>query len=168
LLFTHHKTTDGTPQPYGYGFMMADLQGQVTQEHSGGIEGFTNYIIRLPARQVYVAVLSNNDAADTYSLAVKMAAIAIDQPFEPVAAQLSEAQLKSVPGTYQFDDEAKRIISIEKGDVFSERVGGAKLRLIPTKEGKFYIENDFNYFTFSQGKALYQMRGMPGIAGKKL
>jgi CubicO group peptidase (beta-lactamase class C family) len=168
LLFTKHKTTDGTPQPYGYGFMMADLQGLATQEHSGGIEGFTNYIIRIPARQVYVAVLSNNEAADTYSLAVKMAAIAIDQPFEPEAVQLSKTQISAISGTYQFEDEAQRIISIEKGNVFSERVGGAKLRLIPTKEGKFYIENDFNYFTFSQGKALYQMRGMPAIAGKKL
>ena len=102
--FVRHKALDGTPQPYGYGWMMADLAGQATQEHSGGIEGFSSYAIRIPSQQVYVAVLANSSNFDSYTLAVKLAAIAIGKPLEPDPITLPAATLTAITGNYRFDD----------------------------------------------------------------
>lgn len=168
--FVRHKALDGTPQPYGYGWMMADLQDVPSQEHSGGIEGFSSYIIRIPSEQVYVTVLANSAEADTYSLAVKLAAIAIGKPFEPKAIALTPTRLKVLAGSYQLADGAVHHIRQQGNELVYQAPDMPQMTLIPTAEGKFYLQGDFTYLTFNPAGTELQlmMRGFPRQDGKKV
>jgi CubicO group peptidase (beta-lactamase class C family) len=168
--FVRHQTLDGTPQPYGYGWMMADWETVPTQEHSGGIEGFSSYIIRIPSEQVYVTVLANSAEADTYSLALKLAAIAIGKPFEPEAIKLSPQRLQSLSGSYQFADGAVHHIRQQGNTLVYQAPDMPQITLIPTAEGRFYLQGDFTYLSFNPAGTELQlvMRGLPLQKGKKV
>lgn len=168
--FVRHQTLDGTPQPYGYGWMMADLQDVPSQEHSGGIEGFSSYIIRIPSEQVYVTVLANSAEADTYSLAVKLAAIAIGKPFEPKAIGLTPSRLQQLAGSYQLTDGSVHHIRQQGNELVYQAPDMPQMTLIPTAEGKFYLQGDFTYLTFNPAGTQMQlmMRGFPQQDGKKV
>jgi len=168
--FVRHQTLDGTPQPYGYGWMMADWEKVPTQEHSGGIEGFSSYIIRIPSEQVYVTVLANSAEADTYSLALKLAAIAIGKPFEPEAIKLSPQRLQSLSGSYQFADGTVHHIRQQGSELVYQAPEMPQVTLIPTAEGRFYLQGDFTYLSFNPAGTELQlvMRGFPLQKGKKV
>lgn len=168
--FVRHKSLDGTPQPYGYGWMMADWETVPTQEHSGGIEGFSSYIIRIPSEQVYVTVLANSAEADTYSLALKLAAIALGKPFEPKAITLNTPRLETLSGSYQFADGSVHHIRQQGNELVYQAPEMPQVTLIPTAEGRFYLQGDFTYLTFNPAGTELQlvMRGFPLQAGKKV
>lgn len=168
--FVRHKSQDGTPQPYGYGWMMADWETVPTQEHSGGIEGFSSYIIRIPSEQVYVTVLANSAEADTYSLALKLAAIAIGKPFEPKAIALKPQRLKVLSGSYQLADGAVHHIRQQGDTLVYQAPEMPQVTLIPTAEGRFYLQGDFTYLSFNPAGTQMQlnMRGFPAQAGEKV
>jgi CubicO group peptidase (beta-lactamase class C family) len=154
--FIKHPASNGQPQPYGYGWMMADLAGQATQEHSGGIEGFSSYAIRIPSQQVYVAVLANSGSFDSYTLAVKLAAIAIGKPLEPDPIELPAATLTAITGNYRFDDGTERRITLEQGQLVCQTKEGARQLLTPSSDGKLYLSDDISYLKLGpvrQGKA---------------
>lgn len=171
--FIQHPNTEGQPQPYGYGWMMADLEQLPTQEHSGGIEGFSSYIIRIPAEQVYVVVLANSSYFDSYTLAVKLAAIAIGKPIEPKAIVLSTQTKQAIVGNYSFDDGTERHISLQQGELVCQTLEGPTQKLIPTADGKLYLEDDISYLTLGKvnaGKAELALviRGFGTFPAKRL
>ena len=51
--------TDGTEQPYGFGWIVSQVQGHASVEHSGFINGFNAYVLRVPAEGLFVAILTN-------------------------------------------------------------------------------------------------------------
>jgi CubicO group peptidase (beta-lactamase class C family) len=168
--FVQHKAANGAPQPYGYGWMMADLQDIPSQEHSGGIEGFSSYIIRIPSQQVYVTVLANSAEADTYSLAVKLAAIAVGKPYEPKAIALSEARANALVGHYKMADGSVHQIQRKGTELTYQAPEMPLFNLIPTKDGRFYVQGDFTYLTFNPAATEMQvaMRGYPLQAAQKV
>ncbi|MEO5734714.1 MAG: serine hydrolase domain-containing protein [Rubrivivax sp.] len=50
---------DGTTSPYGYGWFIEQRNGERVLQHAGETAGFTSAYLRLPGRQVAVAVFSN-------------------------------------------------------------------------------------------------------------
>lgn len=47
---------------YAYGWGVGPVNGRLAQSHTGGIDGFSSYIIRVPADNAVVVVLLNNTA----------------------------------------------------------------------------------------------------------
>lgn len=171
--FVKHPGTDGKPLPYGYGWMSADLANFETHEHSGGIDGFSSYIIRVPAQQVYVAVLANSSYFDSYTMAVKLAAIAVGEPMEAKPVTLPQATLWAITGNFSFDDGTERLITLEHGVLISQTKDGARQQLTPSADGKLYLEDDTSYLTLgniSQGKAELALviRGFGTFPAKRL
>lgn len=150
--FVMHPSNDGQPLPYGYGWMMADLAGAVTHEHSGGIDGFSSYVIRVPSQKVYVAVLANTGTFDSYTMAVKLAAMAIGQPIEPDPVVLPAATLSAITGNYSFDDGTERLITLEKGQLICQTKEGPRQTLTPSKDGKLYLSDDTSFLKLGQIK----------------
>jgi CubicO group peptidase (beta-lactamase class C family) len=151
--FVKHPGSDGKPLPYGYGWMSADLADLETHEHSGGIEGFSSYIIRIPSQQVYVAVLANSSYFDSYTMAVKLAALAV--------------------GNFSFDDGTERLITLENGVLICQTKDGARQQLTPSADGKLYLEDDTSYLKLgiiSKGKAELELvvRGFGTFPAKRL
>lgn len=52
-------TNDGMPQPWGFSWLLADINGQRVLEHTGGWQGFGSDIVRYPAQQLAVSVFLN-------------------------------------------------------------------------------------------------------------
>lgn len=77
--FTAHVLADGKSVPYGYGWSVRKMHGMPMQSHGGGIPGFSTYALRLPEKQLYVAVLTNADRGlpGAEMIALKAATIAI-------------------------------------------------------------------------------------------
>lgn len=65
-IFTPYKLENGRMMPYAYGLIVGRYKGRVTNEHGGGIPGFTSHAMRLPEDNVYVAVLMNNDGGEKW------------------------------------------------------------------------------------------------------
>ena len=71
---------------YAYGWIVSEpaaalFGGHRRISHSGGINGFSSVIVRLPDPNVTVIVLANNDAANAAAVARDVAAIYYGQPY---------------------------------------------------------------------------------------
>ena len=140
--FTAHKLADGKSTGYGYGWEIGSLNGVAKIAHSGGISGFSAYAVRLPEKQVYVAVLSNTESPRTgpQMVAIKAAALAIGKPFpdyKPVA--VAPAVLEKYAGVYTIDDKNTRTIRFENGTLSMQRTGRGRSQLQPYSENAFFV-----------------------------
>lgn len=148
--FVNYPVNNGKPSYYGYGWMLDEINGSLTHEHSGGIFGYSSNAIHLPDEEVYVVVLSNCNCNSPVEISIRMAALAIGKPFvEPVAQiQLNEKYAKSLVGVYDFEDGSVREITWENGQFFSQRAGSTKLKIFPQDETTFVFETGFGSLKF--------------------
>ena len=142
LAFTESTLNNGEPTGYGLGWFLDEIGGSPTYEHAGGIFGFASNAIYLPDEKVYVAVLTNCDCHDPQSVATRMAAAAIGKPFpdESDIVKLDTAELRQFVGVYEFADGTFRNISLNNGQLFSER-DGRKFELHHFGDNRFYFGN---------------------------
>ncbi len=142
--FTDYKLNNGKSTHYGYGWGLNEISGSPTLEHSGGIFGYTTNGIYLPKEDVYVIFLTNRDDRDPSEVSLKMAALAIGKPFTKPEAKikLDEAYAKSLTGVYDFEEGVSRIITFEEGQLYSQRMGGNKFKILPQDKTHFLFEGD--------------------------
>lgn len=150
--FTPYTLTDGSKTAYGYGWQLRKMQGQDSIAHSGGINGFVSYGIRLPESKVYAAMLVNRagggGAMPAY-LTEKIAAIAIGKPYKDLqAVTLDNAALDKHIGIYKLDEKNNRIVTREGNQLFIQRTGGGKGSITPASATEFFLPNSFTTFTF--------------------
>lgn len=145
--FTNYKLNNGKLLNYGYGWVLDEINGSTTVEHSGGIFGYSTNAIYLPKEDVFVAVFSNCDCNSPGEVSTRMAALAIGKPYlEPIAKiKLDAAYAKSLTGVYEFEDKSTRIITFEDDQLFSQRAAGAKkIKIIPQDKSNFSYSKSTN------------------------
>ena len=130
--WTPYRLADGSLTEYGYGWDIGAWQGRTTIEHSGGIHGFTTYALRIAQEQVFVAVLSNNAGrSSTELLALRLAGLAMDAPYEPpTTISLDAERLDVFAGVYQLPDEAAWTLAREDERLVAQRTGWAPIPLV--------------------------------------
>ena len=151
--FTAHILPDGMSVPYGYGWSIGKLRGMTMQSHGGGIYGYSSYALRLPAQQLYVAVLTNADSgiAAADMVAMKVAAIAAGNPFpEHTAIKLDARLLDAYQGSYKIDDSNTRNFRSEGGQLMMDRNGRNKVALTAFSDKGFFIPNSVSYVEFER------------------
>lgn len=74
----------GRPYPYGFGWFVDSLGGQVVHHHGGSWQGFRTQFTRYEGADVAVAVLANSGAANPREVAEAVAA-AVDPALAPPA-----------------------------------------------------------------------------------
>ncbi|NBB23364.1 serine hydrolase [Runella sp. CRIBMP] len=148
--FTPYKLTNGKPTNYGYGWFLGDIQGSATIEHGGGINGFLTSSIYLPKEDVFVAVFSNSTAKSPDNVAAKLAAWAIEKPYNFKEIALDENTLKGYIGVYENPEAGQRIISLENGKLYSQRTGGPKSLIKPYEKDKFFFETSLSFLNFQR------------------
>jgi D-alanyl-D-alanine carboxypeptidase len=152
--FTGTTLPNGKPTNYGLGWQIGKLQGEPAVSHGGGIPGFSSYAIRIPAKNVYVAVLTNADSGLVASemVASKAAAIAIGKPYpelKPIA--MDAAALGAYVGVYKIDDTAERTFKLDGTKLTMERTGGRRpLEVLPYKTDAFYLPNTLITLEFTR------------------
>ena len=138
---TEYRLPDGRGTHYGYGWFIGSLQGSPLVEHGGNMGGFMSHAIYLPREDVFVVVLYNFRSARLPEfLAGDLAALAINKPFDIREITLDESSLKVYVGVYE-EDGVERLISIENGKLYYQRVGANKMQMKPYARDKFFFEN---------------------------
>lgn len=139
---TAHKLPNGKSANYGYGWFVGNIQGSPLVEHGGNMGGFMSHAIYLPQEDVYVAVFYNFRAPHRIPefLAGDLAALAIGKPFHIRETTLDENLLKTYAGVYE-EEGVERLITVENGKLFYQRVGANKMQMKPYAKDKFFFEN---------------------------
>ena len=154
--WTPYTLKDGKPTGYGYGWVMAGVQGHASIEHGGGINGFVCNAVRLPDDRVYVAVLSNRtgDGVSPDRLSIQLAALAIGRPYgSPKPMALTPEQMDALVGVYQISDKEDRVITREGTQLFSSRAGGPKRELVPASPTECQVKDSFTRLVFEKDAA---------------
>jgi CubicO group peptidase (beta-lactamase class C family) len=98
---------------YAYGWTVSEVASKTMVSHSGGIDGFSSFIARVPSEKLVVVALSNNEgfAADKMARpAVEMALTGkkIDPRPERAITAIGADLVKSLSGEYAITDESRK------------------------------------------------------------
>lgn len=152
--FTQAKLTDGKATRSGFGWKVGTWQNTPVIHHSGGINGFATYAMRLPKEKVYVAVLENSDTGlvDPDVVARKAAAIAVGRPYPEIKViTLKPAILDAYAGVYAINDKAGYTIRNFEGNLLLQRTGRPAQRMLAYSPNGFLIENTLTTAEFERG-----------------
>ncbi len=143
---------NGEHIPYGYGLGEADINGSPSIQHGGGIFGYTTMGIYLPEEKIYVSGLTNCDCKNITNTTTAIAAIAIGKPFpdKKNAIKLTEAELEKWVGSYEFNDNIFRYVTLENGQLYSQREGSTKLEIYPMSKNNFIFDGGTTSYVFSE------------------
>ena len=112
-------------------------------EHDGDINGFMAHTIRMPDDGIFVAVLSNNEAADPEQLAFKIAAITVGRPYqEPEYFSLLPQDVQKFEGVYRINTAEVGHITCENNRIFSQHGRDPRVELVPFSPTEFYFKNN--------------------------
>ena len=150
--FTNYTLNNGDKINYGYGWSLNEINDVPTIEHGGAIPGYLSMGVFVPSKNVYVIIFSNCGCQSPTDTALEIAALTIDKPKFDLnkTVKLSDDQLKKWVGTYQFDNDAVRYITLKDNQLFSQRDGSPKpFKIYPTSENTFAFESGFISYHFS-------------------
>ena len=71
--WTAATLTDGRRSGYGFGWFVDDSASEVRLRHHGETMGFTNAILKIPARRLTIVLLTNRTGGDPWDLAARIA-----------------------------------------------------------------------------------------------
>jgi len=140
--------SDSSTQPYGFGWVISEVQGAPSVEHGGFINGFNSQILRLPQQQIMVTVLTNAESLYPADLSVKLAAIALGQPYDKTPA--ADSNPKAWLGRYQFAGDVQRDVLLIDGRLHSQFVGSDAIPLFHAADGRFYLGEGLDYVQFAK------------------
>ena len=152
------KLPSGLSTQYAYGLGIGEHAGRRILQHGGGIFGFVSYLAGAPETGLYVAILSNNDSAETgpEELGMKILAKGLGQPLEAIQTlDLDAARMDEYVGVYRFNAETARTITREGTKLFSQRTGGSKQEIRATGPDQFLFTGSTTRYRFqrdAQGK----------------
>jgi len=138
------KLPGGVVEQYGFGIRPEILRGGLAIGHGGGIFGFDSDSLYVPANDLFIAILTNSDSADTSQGTVmrKLAALAIGKPFA-VLPKLAYT-VKSVEpflGVYKFDG-GERTIQMQEGKLVVRRDDGPVAEAFAAGKDRFHYGAD--------------------------
>ena len=183
LLPAAAKATMWTPfkENYAYGWSIAPASavtfGHRRIAHSGGINGFSAMIIRLPDVNVTSIVLANNDSVNAGAVARDLLAIFYGQPYTvPVprtVATVDPAVYDKYVGKYEISPTFIMTVTREGNSLVTQATGQNKLEVFPESETTFFPKVIDALLTFekdSSGKvvALVLRQGGRDQRGKKI
>ncbi len=152
----HTVTTlpNGREMRYGYGWDILEVQGRPSVEHGGGIAGFVSHVLYIPSEEIFVAILCNAQHRGIEDLSARLAAIALGKPYSDTkAVDIEVSNLKDFIGTYTDHSGNERHIRINDGRLYSQRVGGMGLHLIPMAPDQFKMEGQLIEIEFERDES---------------
>lgn len=142
------NVSGASTHPYGLGMYIWQVRGNEMVGHTGQIDGFASALAYLPEQDITVVVLANDDNFDARTMARRMAAIALGQPYAvPVAVEPTDDQLRALEGVYRVDDVATETLSIKDGQLYSQRSKHHAVPLALTVDQRLYfVPDELSYF----------------------
>ena len=146
--FNPVKLKDGSRMPYGFGWMVSQIQGQASNEHSGFINGFSTYTLRIPGSKIYVTVLTNSEQFWPDDFAVELAAIALGNPYNKTPAKSTNQS--AWLGSYQFGKGDVRELKLDAGKLVLLQQGGEPTPVNYAADGRYYLGESLDHLSFER------------------
>ncbi len=137
-----YTLNDGKTIPYGYGWSVVKLQGVDAVSHTGGIDGFVSYAIRVPSEQVFVAVLRNviDGTAEHVDAGNRIAAILIGKPMvERIAVKIDAAKFDQYVGSFQLAPGFVLRVFRDGEQLMAQATGQGANPIFAESEDKFFL-----------------------------
>jgi D-alanyl-D-alanine carboxypeptidase len=146
-MMTPAAETNGAMR-YGLGVYIWTVRGATMVGHTGQIPGFAAMVGYLPAHDVTIVALGNDDAFDARVVGRRLAAIGIGTPYPDVAPVTVAAEaLQALTGRYRIDEATVRTLTVKDGRLYAQRGNGSVLPLQVTADGHLHFEPDeLSYF----------------------
>ena len=129
---------------YGYGWSIDTLYGKQTTAHSGGIHGFSSYILRFPADELAIIVFDNSSSNALSKISRSVAAIVFNQPYQipeiKKEIEVDSSMLKQYVGEYQFAPTFAITVSLEGKQLKAQATGQPQFDLFAEKENVFFLK----------------------------
>ena len=129
---------------YGYGWSIDSAFGKPFVAHSGGIHGFSSYIIRFPQDEAVVIAFDNSSSSALGTIARDVAAIMFNQPYKVPAARkevkIDTVILKQYVGDYEIAPGFIITISFKDGGLKAQPTGQGIFDLYAEKENLFFLK----------------------------
>lgn len=158
IAFTSQSLHDGRKTKYGLGWWTTTLGEYTTVEHGGNIHGTECYSLWILEEDLQIIVLSNLNRSYPAGLTVQLASdvLGVSSNLEQVKS-LDESVLKKFTGAYTHEDGTIRNITLENGQLNSQRGRGRKFVIVPISEHKFIFKSDPDWwidFTINEDKKI--------------
>ncbi len=128
---------------YGYGWGIDTLYGTKMTAHSGGIHGFSSFMLRFPAEELTVIAI-DNASHGTGKLARDLAAVALGKPYTqitlPPSVDVDESRLKKLEGEYELAPGFTITITRKGTQLFGQATGQPSFELFAESASKFYLK----------------------------
>jgi CubicO group peptidase (beta-lactamase class C family) len=170
-VFTPYKSK------YGYGWGIDSLYGQPIVSHSGGIHGYSSYILRFPQEELVVIVFDNSSSGSLNPMAKSLAAIVLNKPYvQPeikTVIAVDAATLKNYLGEYELAPGFILTVTAEGNQLKAQATGQQITDLFPEKPNVFFlkvVEAKIEFILDEKGVAKSLMLYQNGreIPGKKI
>lgn len=128
---------------YGYGWGIDTLYGKNYTAHSGGIHGFSSYLMRFPEDELAIIALSNS-SSNVGKLTRNLAAVFYDQPYEITKAKeeikIEPSALQQYTGVYKLAPNFSITITSEGSQLKAQATGQPIAEIYPQKENFFFYK----------------------------
>ena len=129
---------------YAYGWAVAEISGREYDLHGGGINGFNTFVLRYPAEELYVVVLSNVESAPTQAIAQGLTAIALgnpyDMPGQHSAVDVDPATLERYTGLYQVTPDVVVDVTTDSGRLYVQASNQPRIEMQAESKSQFYAQ----------------------------
>jgi D-alanyl-D-alanine carboxypeptidase len=159
---TAGKLSNGEPVQYGFGLAPSDVRGRKSVGHNGNIHGFGTSSIYVVEPRIFIVVLSNSDVAlEADTLATRLAAAALGDPFPEFTAQAVDMKVVApLLGSYALP-VGERLFFERGGKLYTRRSGGGEREVFPVGEDRFFYGPEsltwFAVRTGADGKKVMEM-----------
>ena len=171
---TRENKEDSSPDGYGYGWMLSTLRGAQEISHGGGLNGFSSYLLRVPAKHFTVVALANAlptaPGVEPAILAQEATEFCLGQQLPPRAVpqlglKISPAALDALVGRYDYGGP---ILTVERegSHLFAQLAGQSRYEIFPQSETTFAWKVAEARVTFVKGpdgkvtEAIHHQNGM--------
>lgn len=139
------KLNNGKPSSYGFGWYIGNIGGKKTVEHSGGIPGYSAYLIYVPKEGVLTFQVTNCMfcPSNMFENVSEMAKILLDvERVEKLRQATDETKEVEIEGYFQdsWGDEYLRIYS-EEEKLYLLKMGEMRKELFRVGEGSWQTED---------------------------
>lgn len=133
---------------YGFGLYLWRVRGHVMVGHTGQIDGFASAAVYVPDQDITVVVLANDDDFDARTMARRLSAIALGEPYIlKAAAIVSDAHMQAIAGAYRIDANTIETITLHEHKLFAQRSNRNTIPLQMTADVQLhFVPDELTYF----------------------
>lgn len=141
-------STGVSSDPYGFGMYIWQVRGEAMIGHSGQIDGFASALAYLPAQDVTIVVLANNDNLDARGFARRLAAIVLGGPYAaPAPVPFAPQDIASLVGSYRVDATTLLTLTLREGTLYAQRGQRDPIPLQKADNGELhFVPAELSYF----------------------